>query len=161
MAVADEHVAVRRDDDVGRAVEVRRPVAGVRGRAEPQQLAAVRRELDDLMAAVVAAARVGDPDVAAGIDVDAVRPREQARAERAEPLAVGADVQDRIEVAVAKQSFAPQRSAIHSVPSGATSTMLIEPSVRPSGAAIQPRDGAIGVRQRGLAGCKQQAELRA
>ena len=37
-----------------------------------------------------------------------------------------------------KQSLAPQRSAIHSVPSGATSTMLIEPSTRPSGAAIQP-----------------------
>jgi len=37
-----------------------------------------------------------------------------------------------------KQSFAPQRSAIHSVPSGATSTMLIEPRVRPCGAVIHP-----------------------
>src|SRR6185436_12627460 len=37
-----------------------------------------------------------------------------------------------------KQSFAPQRSAIHSVPLGATSTMLIEPSVRPAGAVIHP-----------------------
>ena len=36
-----------------------------------------------------------------------------------------------------RQSFAPHRSAIHSVPSGATSTMLIEPSVRPAGAVIQ------------------------
>ena len=91
---------LRRDDDVRRAIEVRLAVAGVRRGAEPQQLAAVRRELDDLMAAVVAAARVGDPDVAAGVDVDAVRPREHVRAERAEPLAVGADVQDRIDVAV-------------------------------------------------------------
>src|SRR5688572_2006458 len=37
-----------------------------------------------------------------------------------------------------KQSFAPQRSAIHSVPFGATSIMLIEPSVRSAGAFIQP-----------------------
>src|SRR5690349_2325073 len=37
-----------------------------------------------------------------------------------------------------RQSFAPQRSAIHSVPLGATSTMLIEPKVRPAGALIHP-----------------------
>src|SRR6185436_861271 len=37
-----------------------------------------------------------------------------------------------------RQSFAPQRSAIHNVPFGATSTMLIEPNVRPAGAFIQP-----------------------
>jgi hypothetical protein len=100
VAVADEHVTVRCDDDVGRAVEVRRPVARVRRCAEAHELAAVRPEFDDLMPAIVAASRIGHPDVARGIDVDAVRPGEHARAECAEPFAVGSNVQDRIDVAV-------------------------------------------------------------
>src|SRR6185503_783194 len=50
-----------------------------------------------------------------------------------------------------RQSFAPQRSAIHNVPFGATSTMLIEPSVRPSGAFIQPATVRYGFGNESLA----------
>ena len=80
VAVGDEDVAVGRGHHVGRLVEMRRAAAGDAGRAEPHQHLAVGRQLDDLMPfrAVLARLRVGHPDVAVAIDVQAVRKHEQA-----------------------------------------------------------------------------------
>ena len=100
VTVADEHVAVRCDDDVRGAIEMRRAVAGMPRRAEAHQLAAVRRELDDLVAAMSPPRASVTQMLPRGVDVDPVRPGEHAGAESAEPLAFGADMQDRVDVAV-------------------------------------------------------------
>ncbi len=72
VAVADKDVAVRRHRDVGRRVEGIRPVAGDTRPAQRHQHLAVRAELEDLMAAAVAAAVVRHPDIAVAIDVHSV-----------------------------------------------------------------------------------------
>src|ERR1700722_10612472 len=74
------------------------PPAGAAALAEPHQLLAVGAELDRLMALAVLADAVGDPDVAVGIDGEAVGQHEQPRAERLHELARGVEFEDRIEV---------------------------------------------------------------
>ena len=88
MAVADEDVAVRRDQDGGRHIERVGAVASHAGLAERHQDLAVLTELEHLVALAVSprilavgAFTVGDPDVAVAVDVDPVRPDEHAGAE--------------------------------------------------------------------------------
>ena len=96
MAVGDENVAIPADDDVGRRAELVGAVPRHRARADLQQDLAARAELRDLLSHVAARAaavgrqRVGDPDVALLIHVDAVRERKQ----------VGANVPDQVPVCV-------------------------------------------------------------
>ena len=80
MAVADEDVAVRRDQNGGRHVERVGAVAGHARLAERHQHLAVLIELEHLVALAVPARilavgpfTVGDPDVAVAVDVDPVR----------------------------------------------------------------------------------------
>ena len=86
VAVDDEDVAVRGDEDVGRSVELARPVAGNASLSEPHELFPLGAELDDLVAAAFAAARVRHPNVIVRVDENAVRPLEQARAKALQEL---------------------------------------------------------------------------
>ena len=102
MAVADEDVAVRRDEDGGRHVERVGTVAGHAGLAERHQHLAVLIELEHLVAFSVPARilavgpfPVGDPDVAVAVDVDPVRPDEHAGAKALDHLARRIELQDR------------------------------------------------------------------
>ena len=103
VAVRDEDVAVRRGDHVARLVELTGAAAGLAGDAQAQQLFALGAELDDLMAlgARLVALRVGHPDVAVGVDVDAVRQHEQAGAEAGHHLAgVLVELEDGVAVGI-------------------------------------------------------------
>ena len=81
MAVADEDVAVGRDEDGGGRVELVGACAGDASLTERQQELAVGTELEDLMALAVLADAVGQPDIAFAIDMQAVRKDGQAGAE--------------------------------------------------------------------------------
>src|SRR5215813_10957759 len=68
VSVADENVAIGRDQNRGRSVEGVRTVACRSGLAEREQDLAVGAELEDLMAFAVLALGVGNPDVAVAVD---------------------------------------------------------------------------------------------
>src|SRR5436190_14541141 len=101
VAVGDEDLAARVDDHVGGSDE--RLVAGHSDAclAERHQQLALGRELEDLKAFArrlssgVEGAAVGDPDVAAGIHVQAMRLQEQALAEALHELARSVEHEDR------------------------------------------------------------------
>ena len=107
VTVGDEDVAGRRHDDVARRGEVVRAASLDTGRSERQQHLAGRTELDDDVPALVALRnavgrhRVGHPDVAFAIDVEPVRPDEQAAAEGLRDLPVGSELHDRIGLRIA------------------------------------------------------------
>src|SRR5215510_13936987 len=107
MAVGDEYVAAGRHDDVARRRQVIRTAARLPRRAQRHQHLAVGTELDDHLSALVALRRpvlgdgIGNPDVAAPIDVETVRPDEHAAAEAPDHLAVGAELEYRIALRVA------------------------------------------------------------
>ena len=103
VAVGDEDVAVGVDHDVARPVEGVGTVARDPRPAEGHQDLAARAELEHLVPAPadgqaehrVAAVVVGRPEVALGVDVEAVRGREHPLAPTVEELAVGAELDDR------------------------------------------------------------------
>ena len=103
------------DDDVARGGEVVGPAPLLSRRAERHQHLPGRAELDDDVTAFVALRdavgrdRVGHPDVAVPVDVDAVRPDEHAAAEALHDLAVGAELHDRIGLRVAALVAEPRR----------------------------------------------------
>ena len=79
VSVGDKNVAIGRDQNCGRRVELVRAAAGDAGLAERHQHLAVRAELEDLVALAVLAEAVGHPDIAVAVDVNAVRKQEQSR----------------------------------------------------------------------------------
>lgn len=104
VAVRDEHVAVGRDRHITRGSKLVRAVALYAGRAKCQEHVASRTELDDLMAPSVARRNtvithgVSHPDIAVGINVNAMGPDEQAAAEGLHHVAIGVELQDGIQV---------------------------------------------------------------
>ena len=82
-----------------------RVAARVAGDAEGHEDLALWAELEDLVADLAVALRVGDPDVAVVVDVQAVRQHEEPGAEAGEPLAgVPVVLQDRIDGRVVRAS---------------------------------------------------------
>lgn len=106
VAIGDEDGAVLRDDDIGGRVELVVATAGLAGCAEHHQHFAGGAELDDLMASGVAAGDasagggIGDPDIALGVDVDAVGPDEHAAAEALDHDAVGVELEHGVEIGI-------------------------------------------------------------
>ena len=97
MTVGHEDIAVRRDDNVGWAIEGVGPCAQHSWLAERQQDLAVRIELDHLVpfAWCRRGAVVSDPDVALAIDVHAVRDGKQSRSERLHQTALCVKLENR------------------------------------------------------------------
>src|SRR5215471_16387619 len=81
VSVADENVAIGRDQNGGRRVEGVRTVARRSGLAEREQNLAIRAEFEDLMAFAVFALSVGDPHVAVAVHKDSMWKHEHAGAE--------------------------------------------------------------------------------
>src|SRR5262249_8320204 len=98
VSVADENVAIGRDQNRGRSVEGVRTVACRSGLAEREQDLAVRAELEDLVALAVLALGVGDPDVAVAVDKNSVRKPEHSGPETCHQLAGGVEFEHRSEV---------------------------------------------------------------
>jgi hypothetical protein len=91
---ADEDIAVRAGDDVGRLEQllaVRSAGALLAGNAEGQQQFAVAVVLEHLMPYAPAALRVGDPDAALIVDVQAMRKNVGAGAPALEQLPDGSN----------------------------------------------------------------------
>src|SRR5439155_10574851 len=78
VTVADENLPVGIRDDGRRRIELVGAGAGDAGLAEPHQLFAVSRELDDLVALIAAAEPVDQPHIAIAVGVDAMREYEQS-----------------------------------------------------------------------------------
>ncbi len=95
VSVADEDVAIGRDQHRRRRVELVRRVTRNAGLAQRQQHLALRAELEHLMALAVLAEPVGDPDVAFLIREDAMREDEHAGAEGLDQAARHVEVQYR------------------------------------------------------------------
>src|SRR5438045_690265 len=107
VTVADENLAVGIRDDRRRRVELVGAGAGDAGLAEPHQLFAVSRELDDLVALVAAAEPVDHPHIAIAVGVDAVREDEKTRAKTLHKPAGGVELEHRIELrAIAAERLA-------------------------------------------------------
>ncbi len=98
VPIADEDVAVGRNEDRRRRVELVGTGAGDAGLAERQQELAVRTELEDLVAFAVLAEPVDQPDIALAVDLDAVREDGQACAKTLHQSAGRIEFQDRIEL---------------------------------------------------------------
>src|SRR5262252_1828063 len=81
VSVADENVAIGRDQNRGRSVEGVWTVACRSGLAEREQDLAVGAELENLMAFAVLALGVGNPDVAVAVDKNSVRKHEHSGTE--------------------------------------------------------------------------------
>src|SRR5262245_12724404 len=99
VSLRHEDVAVRRHEDVGRLIE-RVGGVGVAGDArlaQRHQHFAVLAELDDGLALAILRSRVGYPDVAFAVDMEAVRIVHRAGAELGLQVAVGVELHDRIE----------------------------------------------------------------
>src|SRR5512134_1424281 len=88
MAVGDEDVTVRGDDDIGGLIEEIRTGPRHASLAERHQDLARWTELEHLMPFAGRAAGVGHPEVAVAIDGRAVREHEHVLAERREQLSV-------------------------------------------------------------------------
>src|ERR1700756_1033758 len=73
MSIADENVAIGRDQDGGRRVEGVGAAARRSCFAERKQHSSIGAELEDLVALALLALGVGDPDAAVAVDEDAVR----------------------------------------------------------------------------------------
>ena len=161
VSVGDEDVAVRRDDDGGRRVEVSGPLPGDAGLAERQQQLAVGAELEHLWPLPSLAEAVGHPDVAVAVDVNAVREQQHSGAEALHQLAGRIELEDRVElraVAVERHrrirsataaAIRPHRSATQTlVPSGS----IVDRAGRapgPAGRQLRPvLDRAIRIGQR-------------
>ena len=120
VAVRDEDVAVGVDGHVSRPVEGVRPVGGHARPAQRHQDLAGRAELEDLVPAPagvhaehrLAPVVVGRPEVALGVDVEAVRRREHPLAPTVEELAVGAELHDRRVVVPADAGGGPGRLVV-------------------------------------------------
>ena len=96
MSLHDEDVSVPGDGDVIRLIQLAGsrglvPLAGLAFRAEREQHLSLRVQLVDEVRA-----DVGRPDIAVGIETDAVRPREQAVAEGADERAVLVELEERL-----------------------------------------------------------------
>src|SRR5580704_14713500 len=81
MAVGNENIAVRRDLDVGRYVELVIAIAGNARLADRHQQASIGTELQSRCAPAIAGLAVGDPDIAVAVRAEAMRPVDQLRAE--------------------------------------------------------------------------------
>jgi hypothetical protein len=107
VSVGDEDVTFRRDRDVTWCSEVIGSAALFAECAQRHQHLAGRTELDHDLAALVPLRRpvhrhrVGHPDVALAIDIDAVRPDEHAAAKAGHDLAVRAELHNRVGLRVA------------------------------------------------------------
>src|SRR5438128_2069351 len=95
VAVRDKDLAVRRDGDIGRAVERVGTVARDAGLAERHQQLTVARVLEDLLPFAVAGAAVGEPEESVTIDPDAVLPDELLVSPALEHSAIGIELDDR------------------------------------------------------------------
>src|SRR5437870_11062685 len=87
MAIRDENIAVRSDEDVRRLIESIRTVASDSGFAESHQDFSVRAELENLMAFDVFSRAVSHPHVSLSIDMNSVRADEHPRAKTLHELA--------------------------------------------------------------------------
>ena len=115
VAIGDEDIAIGGNHDIARGHKVVRPGSGDSRRPERHQHLPPRAELDNLMPPLPfrrprRADRVGYPHVAVAIDVDAMGPDEHPAAEARDYLAVGAELEDRIEVRIA--AFVAESSRI-------------------------------------------------
>src|SRR5207237_920739 len=102
VAVADEDVAVRRDEDGGRHVERVRAVAGHARLAERHQQLPLGVELEHLMPFAVPlrilairALAIAHPDVPLAVDMDPMRANEHAGAETLDDVARLIELQNR------------------------------------------------------------------
>src|SRR5450631_1238840 len=95
VAVGDEDVAVRRDHDVGRAVELVIAIAGNAWLADRHQQSAIGTELQSRCAPAIADLAIGDPDIAVAVRAEAMRPVDQLRAEAHHLPAGGVEFLDR------------------------------------------------------------------
>ncbi len=138
------------------------PAPGLAWRAEAHQHLAVGTELHDLVPALVPFRNpvrrhcIGHPDVAVGIDLDAVRPDEHAAAEAGHDFAVGTKLVDRIHLGIAAFIAKPgrigQRLTSHDRPDMASVVIdvgLAHRSERPAAWKLSPAvDDAIRIRKR-------------
>ena len=162
MAVADEDVAVGRDEDRRRRVELVVAGAGDAGLAERQQELAVRAELEHLLALAAHADAVGQPDIAFAIDMQAVRKDGEAGAEALHQLARRVELQDRVELgagAVERLPFLPfgeRDEALRAAALGDPDARAVGIDVDRAGRAPDPAfrqfrpvlDRAVGIGQR-------------
>src|SRR5579862_9447632 len=95
VAVGDEDIAVRRDHDVGRPVELVIAIAGDARLADRHQHPPIGTELYRRFAAAIAGLAVGDPDIAVAVGAEAMRPVDQLRAEAHHLPAGGVEFLDR------------------------------------------------------------------
>ena len=163
MSVGDEDIAVGRDEDGGRRIELVR-AARRRRPALPSVISSLPSGLNlkTWWPLHSAAEAVGDPDIAVAVDVHAVRENEHAGAEALHQLAGRVELQNRIEVrAVAIEYFAfahlrgrnePLRTASFGYPDAAAVTVDIDARRRTPDAAIghlaEAFDGTIRVGRR-------------
>ncbi len=116
VPVGDEDVAVGRYDDIARRRELTRSAAGLSRSAQGHQHLSLRTELDDNLTAFVPLRNpvggngVGHPHVAVAIDIEPVRPDEQATAETLHDLAVRPELENGIRLRVA--AFVAEASRI-------------------------------------------------
>src|SRR5580704_6897333 len=95
VTVGDEDIAVRRNHDVGRAVELVIAIAGNARLADRHQQAAIGTELQCRRAPAIADLAVGDPNIAVAVGAEAMRPVDQLRAEAHHLPAGGVEFLDR------------------------------------------------------------------
>ena len=105
MAVGDEDVTVLPDHDVSWRVEMVSPSPGLSGGSEAQQQLASRAELDRLVppgafGGALLGDRIGHPDVAISIYIDAMRPDDRSASEAIDGVPIHVELHDRIEVRV-------------------------------------------------------------
>src|SRR5580704_5728840 len=95
VAVGDEDIAIRRDYDVGRAVELVIAIAGDARLADRHQHPPIGTEFYRRFAAAIAGLAIGDPDIAVAVSTEAMWPVDQARAEAHHLPAGGVEFLDR------------------------------------------------------------------
>src|SRR5439155_2258238 len=87
MAIRDENIAVRSDEDVRRLIESIRTVASDSRFAKSHQDFSIRAELENLMAFGAFSRAVGHPHVSLSIDMNSMRTDEHPRAKTLDELA--------------------------------------------------------------------------
>src|SRR5215510_6041401 len=124
VALGDVNIAVLRiGDDVVRVGQRLRRIAAHARLAERQQHLAVGTELDDNAALLILTRellqligrrrpRVGHPDIAVAVDMDAMRPYEHAAAEAPDFLALIVEQVDRVGLGAETARCSPRRAAV-------------------------------------------------
>ena len=107
MAVGDEDVTIGSDQHIGRLIEYIVAVARNARLAKAHEHVAVRAELPYLMATISFATGIGYPDVAVGINMQAVWPRDQPGTEALEQIALSVELQNRIDILATDAAVLP------------------------------------------------------